>query len=101
MPLRSCTQCGACCVAPDIFALDKPLGRRCAHLGDDHLCQIYETRPLVCRSYAADAFCDEIDAPTLAERVKKYLAAFDLSEAAAAVTGSSRMRKRRQLPVLG
>ena len=94
---RECTQCGACCVAPDIFALDKPLGRPCEHLGDDLLCQIYETRPLVCRSYAADAFCDQIAAATLAERVENYLAAFGLSEASTAIPASATMRNRRRL----
>ena len=37
-----CTCCGACCVAPDIAALDKPLGLRCPHLGADNLCTVYE-----------------------------------------------------------
>ena len=33
-----CTRCGACCVAPDIAALDKPLGMRCPHLTPENLC---------------------------------------------------------------
>ncbi|MDP2273042.1 MAG: YkgJ family cysteine cluster protein [Archangium sp.] len=77
-----CTKCGACCVAPDIAALDKPLGLRCPHLGADNLCTAYENRPAVCRSYAADELCLKIEAPTLEERVAKYLAYFELTEEA-------------------
>jgi hypothetical protein len=33
----------------------------------------------VCRSYQADELCDRIAAPTLEERVAKYLAIFDLT----------------------
>lgn len=74
----ACTKCGACCVAPDIAALDKPLGVPCVHLGPDDLCTIYERRPLVCRSYRADRLCADIAAPTRDERVRRYLAVFDL-----------------------
>lgn len=80
-----CTKCGACCVAPDIAALDKPLGLVCPHLGPDSLCTAYEQRPAVCRSYAPDELCERIAAPTLAERVDRYLAHFELTEEAAAV----------------
>lgn len=83
-----CTKCGACCVAPDIAALDKPLGLKCPHLGPDNLCTAYEARPAVCRSYEADALCVEIEAPTLEERVAKYLAHFELTEEAAQVKAS-------------
>ena len=74
-----CTKCGACCVAPDIAALAKPLGQPCVHLVDGHFCSIYDTRPDVCRGYQPDELCLEIAAPTLAERVAKYLAKFDLT----------------------
>lgn len=77
-----CTKCGACCVAPDIAALDKPLGLRCPHLGDDMLCRAYESRPAVCRSYEPDQLCKEIEAPTIEERVAKYLAHFQLEDEA-------------------
>jgi Fe-S-cluster containining protein len=80
---HECTKCGACCVAPDIAALGKPLGVRCPHLGPDNLCMSYEARPAVCRSYAADELCQLIEAPTLEERVAKYLAYFGLTEEAA------------------
>ncbi len=85
---HECTMCGACCVAPDIAALDKPLGLRCPNLGPDSRCLAYEARPAVCRSYSADALCDAIAAPTLDERVAKYLAHFGLSEEAAQVKAS-------------
>jgi uncharacterized protein len=74
-----CTRCGACCVAPDIAALDKPLGLRCPHLTGENLCSVYDRRPQVCRDYQADALCAEIAAPTLEERVAKYLAHFELT----------------------
>ena len=80
-----CTRCGACCVAPDIAALGKPLGVRCPHLGPDNLCRSYESRPQICRDYAADELCTRIAAPTLEERVQKYLALFGLEDEARAV----------------
>ena len=93
-----CTRCGACCVAPDIAALDKPLGVRCPHLTADNLCSVYDRRPDVCRSYQADEVCRLIEAPTLEERVGKYLALFELTgEAASAqARGCSSMRKARR-----
>jgi uncharacterized protein len=83
-----CTLCGACCVAPDIAALDKPLGLRCPHLTSDNKCAVYDRRPEVCRSYAADELCERIAAPTLEERVEKYLAHFELRDEAARVLAS-------------
>ncbi|AKU89874.1 YkgJ family cysteine cluster protein [Vulgatibacter incomptus] len=96
-----CTCCGACCVAPDIAALDKPLGVRCRHLGDDNLCTIYESRPQICRDYAADALCERIAAPSLHERVERYLTEFGLLDEARANAGASSMRQARGLPILG
>jgi hypothetical protein len=75
-------------VAPDISALDKPLGVRCAHLGPDDLCTQYERRPATCSSYAADELCAQIAAPTLDERVQRYLAHFGVEEEAARVKAS-------------
>ncbi len=73
-----CTRCGACCVAPDISSMGKPLGERCPHLTADNLCAVYENRPQICRDYAADWLCERIAAPTLDERVQKYLQIFEL-----------------------
>jgi len=106
-----CTRCGACCVAPDIAALDKPLGVRCPYLGDDALCTIYDRRPEVCRRYSPDELCTIVQAPTLEERVAKYLAWFGLTDEAARAAGDRSMRvargrpaavepARRHLPVL-
>lgn len=80
-----CAKCGACCVAPDISALDKPLGLRCAHLGPDCLCQRYEERPDACRNYRPDELCRAIAAPSLDERVSRYLALFGLTDQAEAL----------------
>ncbi|WP_375767741.1 YkgJ family cysteine cluster protein [Archangium gephyra] len=93
-----CTRCGACCVAPDIAALDKPLGVRCPHLTADNLCSVYDRRPDVCRAYGADEVCRLIEAPTLEERVSKYLALFELTDEATAIRerGCSSMRKARR-----
>lgn len=92
-----CTRCGACCVAPDIAALDKPLGLRCPHLTADNLCSVYDRRPQVCRDYQADDVCRLIEAPTLEERVRKYLDLFGLTPEADAIRqrGCSSMRKAR------
>ncbi|MBX5482375.1 MAG: YkgJ family cysteine cluster protein [Myxococcaceae bacterium] len=94
-----CTRCGACCVAPDIAALNKPVGLRCPHLTDDNLCAIYERRPQICRDYAPDEVCRMIEAPTLEERVRKYLALFGLEAEAQTVRehGCRSMRAARRL----
>ena len=89
-----CSRCGACCVAPDIAALDKPLGLRCPHLGADNLCQVYDRRPQVCRDYEPDEICTAIAADTLEERVAKYLALFQLTDEAAAVRASGCTSRR-------
>ena len=95
-----CTRCGACCVAPDIAALDKPLGARCPHLTAGNLCAIYDRRPAICRAYQADELCARIAAPTLDERVRNYLAEFGLLREARAAAGAHSMRAARSLPVL-
>ena len=76
---RDCTACGACCAAPDIAALNKPLGVPCLHLGAGCLCQIYTERPAVCRAYTPDWVCGEVaPAPTLEARVARFLAIYEL-----------------------
>jgi Fe-S-cluster containining protein len=73
-----CTKCGACCVAPDISSLGKPLGVRCQHLTAENLCAVYDDRPQICRDYQADWLCERIAAETLDQRVAKYLDVFEL-----------------------
>ncbi|KAF0219476.1 MAG: hypothetical protein FD174_1936 [Geobacteraceae bacterium] len=73
-----CLRCGTCCTAPDITAMGKPLGVRCAHLTDTMQCAIYDERPAVCRGYRPDEICLSIAAPTMGERVEKYLRLFDM-----------------------
>ena len=73
-----CLRCGTCCSAPDIKALLKPLGVPCRYLDCSGLCSIYETRPDVCKSYRPDELCLKVSAPTLPERVEKYLKLFGL-----------------------
>ncbi len=65
-------------MAPDISALGKAPGVRCENLAEDLTCRIYATRPAVCRGYRPDELCDAIAAPTLEERVARYLALFGL-----------------------
>lgn len=80
----TCVACGACCVAPDISTLGKPVGLACPHLGKDCLCTIYEDRPAVCRNYRPDEICLEVaPLPTLPERVARYLAIYGLPASAA------------------
>lgn len=77
----TCRRCGTCCTAPDISSLGKPLGVPCPRLGEDYLCTDYENRPDVCRRYRPDSFCTLVAAPTLAERVARYLELFGLDAA--------------------
>ncbi|HOX44329.1 MAG TPA: YkgJ family cysteine cluster protein [Myxococcota bacterium] len=79
--MRICRKCATCCVAPDISALGKPAGVPCPHLAEDLTCRIYATRPAVCRGYRPDELCDAIAAPTLEERVARYLHLFGLDQA--------------------
>ena len=74
----ACRQCGTCCVAPDISSLNKPLGVRCRHLDNELRCRIYEERPAVCRGYRPDELCLRIDAPSLEERVNRYMELFGI-----------------------
>ena len=76
-----CTGCGACCAAPDIAALNKPLGTACSHLDAGCSCQIYASRPAVCRNYQPDWVCGEVAIlPTLEARVARFLAIYGLAE---------------------
>jgi Fe-S-cluster containining protein len=75
-------------VAPDISVLDKPLGLKCPHLGPDNLCMVYDRRPDTCCNYSADELCARIDAPTLEERVQKYLAHFSVEDEAKRIKAS-------------
>ncbi len=76
---QECSLCGACCVAPDISSLEKPLGQPCQHLGQDCLCQNYQARPSVCHNYTPDWVCGEV-APLLSleARVARYLEIYGL-----------------------
>lgn len=77
---KACTRCGACCAAPDITALQKPLALPCTHLGPDCSCLIYQSRPQVCRNYQPDWVCGEVaPLPTLQERTQRFLAIYGLS----------------------
>lgn len=71
---RDCSGCGACCAAPDIAALDKPLGLPCRHLSAECRCSVYTARPQVCRSYRPDWVCGEVaPLPSLEARVERFL----------------------------
>lgn len=75
----ACVACGACCAAPDISTLAKPLGVACRHLQQDMRCAIYAERPAVCRNYQPDWVCAEVaPLPTLAERVRRFLEIYGL-----------------------
>nr|WP_157460011.1 YkgJ family cysteine cluster protein [Deinococcus arboris] len=81
--VTACTACGACCAAPDIHALGKPLGVPCVHLGTDSgqgcLCAVYADRPAVCRSYQPDWVCGEVaPLPTLEARTARFLQIYGL-----------------------
>lgn len=79
--VAECTACGACCSAPDIHALHKPLGVSCVHLGPDCLCAVYTARPAVCRNYQPDWVCGEVaPLPTLSARVQRFLEIYGLED---------------------
>nr|WP_217917385.1 MULTISPECIES: YkgJ family cysteine cluster protein [unclassified Myxococcus] len=82
--------------------MDKPLGLRCPHLREDNLCDVYEERPAICRDYRADELCTLIEAPTLEERVEKYLGLFGLQSEARASReqGCASMRMARRVASL-
>lgn len=85
-----CTLCGACCAAPDISALQKPLGVPCKHLDSSCRCTIYASRPQVCRGYTPDWVCGEVaPLPTLAERVQRYLEIYGLERPARKLSTSA------------
>jgi len=75
-----CSGCGTCCVAPDISTLGKKRGERCRHLSDLLKCSVYAVRPAVCRGYRPDEICKSIAAPTLDERVLRYLRLFGMEQ---------------------
>lgn len=76
---QPCFRCGTCCIAPDISTLRKPVGVRCAHLRDDHLCDIYASRPVVCRDYQPDEICVALQQLPVAARVSYFLQVYDLT----------------------
>lgn len=79
----ACVACGACCAAPDISTLGKPLGVPCKNLGPDMRCRIYEDRPAVCRNYTPDWVCAEVaPLPTLEARVARFLEIYGLAHEA-------------------
>jgi Fe-S-cluster containining protein len=67
----ACSHCGSCCISPNVSVIPSDLEReprlkpfefegrqcisanveRCPFLTEEHLCSIYETRPMVCRKF--------------------------------------------------
>lgn len=80
--VMECKRCGTCCIAPDISALLKGSNERCVHLTESLLCEIYDTRPDVCRNYTPWELCEAIQDEELETRVQKYLAAFGIASGA-------------------
>lgn len=76
-----CVACGACCAAPDISTLSKPLGVPCVNLQADMRCGIYADRPAVCRNYQPDWVCAEVaPLPTLEARIRRFLEIYGLAD---------------------
>lgn len=48
---RSCAGCTACCVLPEIDALQKPADRPCRHCSVGIGCSAYDARPDLCRDF--------------------------------------------------
>jgi hypothetical protein len=52
LPGRACGECALCCKVFRVPELDKPANKWCVHCKPGmNACQIYETRPPVCRGY--------------------------------------------------
>jgi len=51
---------------------------RCRHLDGMGLCTAYDERPAVCRGYRPDEICLLVAAPTVEERVARYLRLFGI-----------------------
>lgn len=51
LPGRACGDCTMCCKVLGIDALEKPLGKWCAHCSIGAGCRIYDRRPQECRDY--------------------------------------------------
>ena len=49
---RSCGECSLCCKLLDVPEVKKMPSEWCPHCRPGHGCQIYDRRPLPCRSYA-------------------------------------------------
>lgn len=48
---RNCAGCTACCVLPEIEALQKPADIPCRHCSVDKGCRAYDARPQLCRDF--------------------------------------------------
>ena len=69
---RSCDGCTMCCKLLSIDVLDKPRAVWCSHCDKKRGCEIYDERPLVCRSF----FCGWRRLADLDERWKPSHAKF-------------------------
>ncbi len=56
---RECGTCTLCCKVMGIYALEKPQGVWCPHCAPGRGCEIYETRPQECRTFACNWLVDE------------------------------------------
>jgi len=48
---RACGECAMCCKLPEIPPLNKPYNSWCSHCSTRTTCDIYETRPHMCRDF--------------------------------------------------
>ena len=73
-----CQKCGVCCYFFDISTLKKPALTKCKHLSDDGLCQIYDSRPTVCREFIPDEICVLISTLSFEDKIKVLKKIYDV-----------------------
>lgn len=72
-----CSRCGVCCQKKNLDTLPiefprNPINGNCLHLAADNTCNIYETRPLACRT---GELYDEYGKQTEYDRIQWYTVA--------------------------
>ena len=72
----------------------------CKHLGDDNMCQIYDTRPQICRDYSTEN-CEFEDDNTYDRYFETAEQGEEYREAVLPRKGSIRSKKPPLLPVIG
>jgi hypothetical protein len=88
--MRTCGECQWCCMVFRLPVLDKPAGKWCRFIGPTG-CQIYPSRPEVCRKYA----CYWLDHEELANDLRPDRIGVVLTECGTVTVGGMKLRVMR------